>query len=415
MTEAPPPNLPIVVVGAGPAGCLAAIFAARSGRRVLLLERTRDGGRKILISGGGRCNILPSELDPTRFVTASSPHTLRKILGAWPLDDQKRFFEDDLGIPLLLEAETGKFFPASNRARDVRDGLLAMARRVGAEIRFDTVVSGLLPPSGDLPWRVDLGNGSHLDAAGLVLATGGLSVSATGSDGIGLRLARELGHTIHDTYPALTPLIADPPVHAGLAGVSLPVTLEARNHRTRFTTHGGLLFTHRGYSGPAVLDISHLAVRSRLAGGGRTPILVRWADLSADEWESRLTERSRALVHTRLRVHLPSRLAGQLLLESGIEPASRLSQLPREGRRTLIRSLTQYPLPWTGDEGYKKDEVTGGGVALSEVDPRTMESRIRPGFYLCGEMLDAFGPIGGYNFAWAWVTGRAAGLGAGRS
>src|SRR5690606_19356228 len=166
-----------------------------------------------------------------------------------------------------------------------------------------------------------------------------------------------------------------------------------------------------GYSGPSVLNISHLAVRSRLAGGPRQPILVRWTEFDAAAWDGILRE-ARGTVGAQLRRRLPSRLAERLLAEAGVEAGRGLAQLRREERRRLVEFLTRYPLPWTGDEGYKKAEVTGGGVALSEIDPRTLESRIHPGLFLCGEILDAFGPIGGYNFAWAWATGRAAGLGA---
>ena len=259
-------RLPVVVVGAGAAGMMAAIFAAREGGEVVLLERTSDGGRKILISGGGRCNLLPSVLDPAWFVTDSSPNTLRKILRAWPLAQQRRFFEETLGLPLVLEPESGKLFPASNRARDVRDALLDQARRAGVQIRFETLVDDIRPVAGCAKWEVRLPDDESIEAGAVVLATGGLSAAATGSDGIGLRIARALGHVIHDTYPALTPLVADPPVHAALAGVSLTVTLQATVAGRRITATGGFLFTHRGYSGPAVLDISHVAVRARQRG-----------------------------------------------------------------------------------------------------------------------------------------------------
>src|SRR3954464_12339261 len=152
---------------------MAAIFAAGPGKRVLVLERTRDGGRKILVSGGGRCNILPSLTEPSRFVTDSSPNTLRKILTSWPLEEQRRFFENEAGIPLALEAETGKLFPTSNSARQVRDQLLALARRRGAELRFDSLVTDLQPPDGSKPWKVRLANDEAMEAAAVIVATGG--------------------------------------------------------------------------------------------------------------------------------------------------------------------------------------------------------------------------------------------------
>ena len=403
----------ITVIGAGAAGLMAAIHAADGGRPVTLLERTKDGGRKILISGGGRCNILPSSWRPEQYVTASSPNTMRNMLRAWPLEEQRRFFEGTVGIPLALEEETGKIFPASNRARDVRDGLIDLARHRGVTVRFDAHVTSL-DPADDGGWRVGLADGDAIRSKLVVVATGGLSVPATGSDGTGLRLLEKLGHTVHPLYPALTPLTAEPPRHAPLAGVSLDVGLAAPLERGAFETAGGFLFTHRGYSGPSVLDISHLAVRHRLAGGDPAdrPILVRWTGEDAETWDRALQEEPAGTVASLLRRRLPTRLADALIEESTVPPDRSLARLRREERARLVEALAAYPLPWTGDEGYRKAEVTGGGVALGEVSPRTMESRLAPGLFLCGELLDAFGPIGGYNFLWGWATGRAAGLGA---
>ncbi len=413
----------ITIIGAGAAGLMAAIHAAGEGRRVTLLERTRDGGRKILISGGGRCNILPSSWRPEQYVTASSPNTMRNMLRSWPLAEQRRFFEKTLRIPLALEEETGKLFPVSNSAREVRDRLVEVARDRGVDVRFESHVVSLEPapprnPGAGGPWEIGLAGGGSIRSRSVVVATGGLSVPATGSDGTGLRLLEKLGHTIHPLYPALTPLSAEPPRHAPLAGVSLDVEMTAPLERGRFETGGGFLFTHRGYSGPAVLDISHLAVRHRLAGGRPVdrPLLVAWTGEDAESWDRALVEEPAGTVSSLLRRRLPTRLADALIEEARVPSDRSLAQLSRDERGRLVDVLARYPLPWTGDEGYRKAEVTGGGVALDEVDPRTLESRVAPGLFLCGELLDAFGPIGGYNFLWGWATGRAAGLGAaGRS
>jgi predicted Rossmann fold flavoprotein len=400
----------VLVIGAGAAGLTAAIFAAREGAEVRVLESTRKGGKKIVVSGGGRCNVLPSAVDEGRFVTASSPRTLGRLLRSWTLEAQRLFFEDDLGLPLSLEPETGKLFPTSNRATDVRDALVNAAREAGASFRFDTRVTRLEP--GPAGWTVHFREGDPLPADRVVLATGGLSVPKTGSDGFGLREAERLGHTLAPTYPALTPLTAEHAPHAELSGVSLTAHVRARLGKRRFDTHDGFLFTHRGYSGPAVLDVSHLATLAREAGRPQD-LLVQWADLDAAEWEALLLEPGPGLVATALRAHLPPRLADALLDEAAVPPDRTRAELRKDERKRLLDTLTAYPLPWTGDEGYKKAEVTGGGVLLGEVDPATLESRVAPGLHLCGELLDAFGPIGGYNFLWAWATGRLAGLGVG--
>ena len=398
----------VAVIGAGAAGTMAAIFAAESGAETTLLERTRDGGRKILISGGGRCNVLPSVLDESRFITDSSPNTLRKIVRSWPLAEQVAFFERELGIPLVEEAESRKLFPASHKARDVRDGLLANARHRGVRIVTDCRVTGVVAEAG--AWHITREGADALVVDAVILATGGLSVPATGSDGFGLRLATQLGHTVHETYAALTPLSADPAPFGALSGISLPVTLTARSASRSASASGGFLFTHHGYSGPAVLDVSHVSVRA--AARSDAVVTVRFTSLDDAAIDELLRPHGARTLLGALRTILPDRLAAALLERADADPSRALSELPRDARRRVVEMLVRMPLPVTGDEGYKKAEVTGGGIDLAEIDPRTMESRLRPGLFLCGEVLDAFGPIGGYNFLWAWATGRAAGRGA---
>jgi predicted Rossmann fold flavoprotein len=402
----------VIVIGAGAAGSMAAIFAAQSGAETLLVERTRDGGRKILISGGGRCNVLPTRVDESRFVTDSSPNVLRKMLRSWPLDEQVAFFEDDLRIPLVEETESLKRFPASHKARDVRDGLLVHATRRGVTLLMEHTVSGF---SRTTPgWRVDMESGATMDADALIVATGGLSVPNTGSDGLGLRALARQGHTVHATYPALAPITSSDASFAALSGVSLTVTLTARDAERSATATGGFLFTHRGYSGPAALNVSHVLARSSSDPARRARLSVRWTALGDAEWETALKPQGARAVASVVRSELPERLASVLLEHARVDPQRVLSDLRRDERLRLIETLVRGILPWTGDEGYKKAEVTGGGVSLAEVDSRTMESRVLPGLFLCGEVLDAFGPIGGYNFLWAWATGRAAGMAAGR-
>ena len=224
---------------------------------------------------------------------------------------------------------------------------------------------------------------------------------------MGLAWVRRLGHTVHPTYPALTPLTSSTTLHGHLSGVSLTVTIRAE----RFETTGGFLFTHRGYSGPAVLDCSHLVTRAQLDGCPAPRLTVQWSAWNEQEWAEALRS-GRGNLGPFVAKSIPARLGAQLLIEADVAHDRPLAQLTRSERTAVAGVLGAYPLSVTGDEGYKKAEVTGGGVALTEVDPRTMESRLHARLFLCGEMLDAFGPIGGYNFQWAWTTGRAAGLGA---
>ena len=400
----------VIVLGAGAAGSMAAIFAAGAGAETTLVERTRDGGRKILISGGGRCNVLPARVDESRFVTDSSPNLLRKLLRAWPLAEQRAFFESTLGIPLVEEPGSAKLFPASDRARDIRDGLLTHARQQGVRLRMETLVTGIAPASDG--WKVVLDGGESLTSDAVIVATGGLSVPLTGSDGAGLGFLARLGHQMNPTYAALTPVTADAPQYTALSGLSLSVSITARSAERSARASGGFLFTHRGYSGPSVLDGSHVAVRARSEHTSPARLLVQWTTLGDAEWEAALKPHGPRTVLGALRSSLPERLAAVLVAVAKVDPTRVLSELRRDERLRLIDTLVRGELPWSGDEGYKKAEVTGGGVALGEVHPRTMESRRQRGLFLCGEVLDAFGPIGGYNFLWAWATGRAAGLGA---
>lgn len=407
------PRRRVVVIGAGAAGTMAAIFAATEGAETILLERTRDGGRKILISGGGRCNVLPSRLDETRYVTDSSPNTLRKIVRAWPLAEQIAFFEREVGVPLEEEVESAKLFPASHKARDVRDGLLALAARRGVQLRMDTLVTDIVRDGAQ--WAVHTSADTPLVADAVIVATGGLSVPNTGSDGTGLRVLAKLGHTLHPTYAALTPVTAADGPFSDLSGISLSVSLTARGGGRTATARGGFLFTHRGYSGPSVLNVSHVVVRSQAEPAQPAAgIRVQWTAHDEAAWEALLKPQGTRQVSTVVRSEMPERLSAALLAQARVEPSRSLAELTRDERRRLIETLVRGELPWHGDEGYKKAEVMGGGVPLSEIDPRTMESRVCGGLYLCGEVLDAFGPIGGYNFLWAWVTGRAAGVAAAR-
>lgn len=392
----------VAVIGGGAAGLCAAVHAARAGAETVLFERTKDGGRKILISGGGRCNVLPGTFRPERYVTDSSPNTLRRMLRAWPLDEQRAWFERDLGIALKHEPEFDKLFPVADKARVVRDRLVDAVRRSGAELRFGARVVGLEPEGSGWQVTVEGAEPEHFDAA--IVATGGLSVPATGSDGDGLRWTERLGHEIAPTYAALTPLLTEPAVHAELAGVTLDVGLRSEG-ASALDIEGSFLFTHRGYSGPVVLNASHAATRDPAA---QERIMVRWGEAGAEQWDADLQEGSGQL-GSLLAERLPNRLARALADEAGVAWDASRARIRREERLRLVELLTRYPLPWTGDEGYKKAEVTGGGVRLDQVHTRSLESRVAPGLYLCGEVLDAFGPIGGHNFLWAWSTGRTAG------
>ena len=401
---------PAVVVGAGAAGLMAGLFAARAGSPPLILESRPRPGAKIRISGGGRCNLLPSRLRLDDVHTRADPRLLRRLLHSWSLRQLTAFFERELGIA-LTEEPGGKVFPTSGSSAEVLAALLAAVDRSGARIRGRFRVEGLLPVEGEGGARFELASerGERLCCRRLVLATGGLAAPGTGSDGWGLELTRGLGHRIEPTHPALVPLLAPAGPWTGLAGVSLPVRLRAvRGEQELEAREGDLLFTHRGFSGPVVLDLSRHLTAPEAEG---VALRARWLGAGAPDWMERLLAGGRKGVGPLLSRHLPRRLA-QVLCSIAEVPADRkLSELARVERGRLIRALTDCELPVVGDEGYRKAEVTAGGVALDEVDPASLESRRLPGLHLAGEILDATGRIGGCNFLWAWVSGRLAGEG----
>lgn len=406
---------PMIVVGAGAAGLQTAIFAGREGVPVLVLESQPKPGAKIRISGGGRCNVLPSRFDRTDFHGSGDGPRLRKALHAWSLKQVRAFFEEDLGIPLYAEPN-GKLFPRSDRAQDVIDGLLAEANRVGVEIRCGVRmerIEAVEGPEGAPRFRVTTAEHGTLETTVLVVATGGKSIPKTGSDGLGLELLRGMGHGCAPLHPALVPLrLPEHPWH-GLAGISLPTELSVFDGQARVEQRSGdLLFTHRGISGPVALDVSRYMTGP---GAERHSIRARWGGHGIASWDEELMAGGAQRVGPLVREHLPKRLADALLGLAGVNPELRRSELKKEQRRGLVEVLEACPLSVQGSEGYKKAEVTAGGVPLDELDPKTLESRLVPGLFLAGEVVDVTGRIGGFNFHWAWVSGYTAGRGAARA
>ncbi len=398
----------IAIVGGGAAGLMAGLFAARSGRSTVLLEGSPQCGLKILVSGGGRCNVLPSVYDESDYFTLGSRNVVRRLFRTWSLDRVTAFFTDDLGVELTIEPETGKVFPRSQKAKEVRDALVAAFAAAGGTLHCGWRVTSLERDADR--FRVSSLGGGAITASRVILATGGQSLPRTGSDGVGYSFAKRLGHTTVETYPALVPLTTNDEALRGLTGIALPVRwraeLQSRPVEERVRE---LLFTHRGFSGPAMLDASHWSVRDHAR------LTVGWNAISRDDWLRRLGEHSKKDCRSVVADALPRRLAEILCERAGVPAACTPSHLTRDVRERLLDHLTEFELPVTGSVGYRVAEVTGGGVPIGELHPSTLESRCTPGAYLCGEIVDLIGRIGGYNFLWAWVTGKLAGESAARS
>ena len=399
------------MVGAGAAGLMAAIQAARASRArgerpaVVALDSARRLGAKILVAGGGRCNVTHHAVDEGAFA-GSTPPAIRNVLRRFPVEDTVRFFEG-LGVTLKRE-ETGKLFPTTDRARTVLDALVRAAGEEGIRLVHPFRVESVRAREGG---GFSLtGPQGEIGAARVILATGGMSLPKSGSDGHGYAIARSLGHrTTARIFPALVPLVLDPACFVRrLSGISAEVRLEVRagGGRRLHAQSGSLLCTHTGISGPVVLDVSRHLIAAR-HDDPEAHLVVAWIE-AVDPPSGRP-------LGAWLRSCLPERLADGLLAEAGVDPGLRWERLDRESRRRLEATLTSWRASVTGDLGFAKAEVTAGGVPLSEVRLDTLESRRTPGLHLCGEILDVDGRIGGFNFQWAWASGFVAGYSSSRS
>lgn len=406
----------VAIVGAGAAGLMAAIwtgrtFAARGkSARLLVLDGARTLGAKILVSGGGRCNVTHETVRETDFA-GSSRLAIRKVLKRFDVARTVEFFRE-IGVPLRAEA-TGKLFPETGRARTVLEALLKAARDAGAEIAHPRRVERI-EVSEARGFTVSGTWGSAI-AGRVVLASGGMALPKSGSDGHGLQIARALGHSLTPRiFPALVPLSL-PEGHfvRSLPGVAAPVRVEVRSSAGRCLAsfEGPALCTHFGLSGPAVLDASRHYLEAR-SGDPGTHLVLGWiSGSSPEELEGEMRTSART-ARQLLRQRLPERLAVALCRAAGVEPEAPCARLARESRRRLVSAATAMEIPVAGHRGFGAAETTAGGVPLAEVRLETMESRICRGLHLCGEILDVDGRIGGFNFQWAWSSGHVAGVGA---
>jgi hypothetical protein len=410
----------VAVVGAGAAGLMAAIFAGRTAHarglelRTVLLEGAKRPGAKILVSGGGRCNVTHHAVDERAF-SGSTPHAIRKVLRRFDVARVIEFFRE-LGVELKRE-ETGKLFPTSDDAQSVLSALLSAASSAEVELLAPWRVEAVEHERSSRTFRLR-GAAGELRARRLVLATGGKSLPKSGSDGAGYELARALGHTLTPrVFPALVPLLL-PPEHwiPRLSGLSARVTLEVRTstgkRRASFTD--ALLCTHFGISGPVVLDASRHFLDALLDGPGARLVASWLPGETFERVDAALLGLGKRSPGRWLRERgLPERLADALCGAAGVDGSRAAHALTREARRALALALVETVLPVCGDRGFTHAEVTAGGVPLSELDLDTMESRILPGLHLVGEICDVDGRIGGFNFQWAWASGYVAGCAAG--
>lgn len=452
----------IAIIGAGAAGLMAGIAAGRERLRaakasvaagtggeaeagaspergplqIVAFDSARTLGAKILVAGGGRCNVTHHAVNE-RDYHGSTPGAIRTVLRRFSVPKTIAFFEG-LGVALKRE-ETGKLFPTTDSARTVLAALLGEASRVGVRIVHPFRVEAVEVAPGGFAIRggplagARGGHGAPRDATAggvdglirarrVIIATGGMALPKSGSDGHGYAIARSLGHTTTGRiFPALVPLgLAEGCFARELSGLAVPAALEVRAGAGKRLARreGSLLCTHFGISGPVTLDISREYLAALHEDPGAT-LVVNWTpSLTTEALDGLLAERrsvspARALMEPP--AGLPERLARALCVHAGVNASATGEHMPRGQRRALALAVTAMPLPVTGHRGFVAAETTAGGVPLAEVRLDTMESRLCPGLYLCGEILDVDGRIGGFNFQWAWASGHVAGTAAARA
>ena len=403
----------IVVAGAGAAGMMAAVTAARQGAKVVLIEPNEKVGRKLYITGKGRCNVT-NDCRVDRLL-ASVPRNGKFLYSAFSRfspQDTIAFFEK-LGVPLKVE-RGNRVFPQSDRAADVIDALWKELRRCRVELRQDRVTE--VAVSGGRVSGVKLEKAGLVNCEAVLLATGGASYPRTGSTGDGYRIAEALGHTITPIRGSLVPLESEDRACSQLQGLSLRnVVLRMKNQRgkTVYQEQGELLFTHFGLSGPLVLSASaHMDfARDRYAAH----IDLKPA-LDEEKLDARLLrdfgERANQDVSNALGALVPRSMIPVMAERTGIDGQTKVRDIRREQRRRLLDALKDFTVDISGPRPVEEAIVTAGGVKVSQVDPKTMQSKLVQGLYFAGELLDVDGYTGGFNLQIAWSTGYAAGLAA---
>lgn len=412
----------VTVAGAGAAGLLAAARAAELGLKTILLEKNPRPGIKILMSGGTRCNLTHAT-DGRGIVAEFGPHGrfLHSALSALSPQDLVDLIEAE-GVATKIEHDSGKIFPVSDRASDVLDALLARLHRSGCTLALDEPLIDIerIKPGGFALTT----SRRRLETARLLITTGGQSYPGSGTSGDGYVWAARLGHTIVPPRPALTPITTDAAWVRALQGVTIPdvrlriveTTIDGqpavREKQGKdcwpIERRGSFLFTHFGLSGPVALDISRV-----ISGHPRPRSLALISDFLPAATEAELNERLRRDAAAAGKKQLgglflgllPRRLTDALLDVVGVSPERKAAEMGREVRQRCVGAIKRCVIPVSGTRGFRKAEVTAGGVSLDEVDSRTLQSRLVPGLYFAGEVLDLDGPIGGYNFQAAFSTG----------
>lgn len=409
----------VVVIGGGPAGMMSAISAAKSGDKVVLLEKNNILGKKILITGKGRCNIT-SSLDIDDFIN-NIPGNGRFLYSAFENFDNKDIIELLKKEGVSVKEERGnRYFPTSDRAEDVRMALERETKKAGVDVKLNSKVCGIEIEDSKVK-SVVLENGK-IDADKIILATGGKSYPLTGSNGDGYKIAEELGHTIKDVRGSLVPLIAEKSVCSKMQGLSLRnvgiVLYDVEKDKKIYSDFGEMLFTHFGVSGPTILSGSaHLLrykdVDKKISNGKIVLKIDLKPALSFEQLDARIlrdfTEVKNKQFKNSLDKLLPKKMIDVVIDKSKIDSEKHVNEITREERMNLVKILKCFVVRIDGFRPVDEAIVTAGGISVKEINPKTMESKIVSGLYFAGEIIDVDAYTGGFNLQIAYSTGFTAG------
>ena len=409
----------VVVIGGGPAGMMSAISAAKSGDKVVLLEKNNILGKKILITGKGRCNIT-SSLDIDDFIN-NIPGNGRFLYSAFENFDNKDIIELLKKEGVSVKEERGnRYFPTSDRAEDVRMVLERETKKAGVDVKLNSKVCGIEIEDSRVK-SVLLENGK-IDADKIILATGGKSYPLTGSNGDGYKIAEELGHTIKDVRGSLVPLIAEKSVCLKMQGLSLRnvgiVLYDVEKDKKIYSDFGEMLFTHFGVSGPTILSGSaHLLrykdVDKKISNGKIVLKIDLKPALSFEQLDARIlrdfTEVKNKQFKNSLDKLLPKKMIDVVIDKSKIDSEKHVNEITREERMNLVKILKCFVVRIDGFRPVDEAIVTAGGISVKEINPKTMESKIVSGLYFAGEIIDVDAYTGGFNLQIAYSTGFTAG------
>lgn len=392
----------VVVIGGGASGLLAAISAKMHHADVLILERNHKLGKKILATGNGRCNFTNVDATEMHY---NHPYFVRPVFEQMSPKKTLQFFEQ-LGITPKIEDE-GKTYPLSEQASSIVDILIYEIERLNILVKYDAYVTSITRKD---VFEIELQQGQRIVADRVILATGGLAMPKSGSDGTGYQLAQSCGHTLTSLFPALTKLELESPHLKALDGVKFPGTVELiHDDHVIQTEMGDILFTKYGISGPTILQISRKA--NQLLQDGQTVsvnvILVNGPDQK--EVSKRFMQLKDRSIEMSLIGLINKRIIHPLLKESKIDPHLLVKDLSKSQMNTLMQHLFGWTFPIVGSKDFDDAQVTAGGISIDEVNPQSLESKKVPGLYFCGEILDIDGLCGGYNLQWAWSSGYVAG------